>query len=183
MWWSRYRFRLAEEDDNRELVRLHGGLELLCSLLNDYDNQENKELMAAVTGAIWKCATNNPQNVERFEELELMNILIQLLRDNSDALDDLQFNPQKMSVLTNGTSTYSMVPNNSAARLLIFKIFSLPTRLIWTYTLIKIQIIFLPTRLLSTIFTFLSIFNGFCSLFFVTNASIMHFFHLFSSFY
>ena len=60
--------------------------------------------MAAVTGAIWKCATNNPQNVERFEELELMNILIQLLRDNSDALDDLQFNPQKMSVLTNGTS-------------------------------------------------------------------------------
>ena len=97
---------MAEEDDNRELVRLHGGLELLCSLLNDYDNQENKELMAAVTGAIWKCATNNPQNVERFEELELMNILIQLLRDNSDALDDLQFNPQKMSVLTNGMPTY-----------------------------------------------------------------------------
>ena len=29
---------------------------------------------------------------------------------------------------------YSMVPNNSAARLLIFEIFSLPTRLIWTYT-------------------------------------------------
>ena len=59
-----------------------------------------------------------------------------------------------------------MVPNNSAARLLIFKIFSLPTRLIWTYTLIKIQIIFLPTRLLSTIFyIFLSIFNAFCSLF------------------
>ena len=99
---------MAEEDDNRELVRLHGGLELLCSLLNAYDNQENKELMAAVTGAIWKCATNNPQNVERFEELELMNILIQLLRDNSDALDDLQFNPQKMSVLTNGTSIVVM---------------------------------------------------------------------------
>jgi hypothetical protein len=30
------------------------------------------------------------------------------------------------------------VPNNSAARLLIFKIFSLQTWLIWTYTLIKI---------------------------------------------
>ena len=37
-----------------------------------------------------------------------MNILIQLLRDNSDALDDLQFNPQKMSVLTNGTSIVVM---------------------------------------------------------------------------
>ena len=52
------------------------------------------------------------------------------------------------------TYMYSMVPNDSAARLLIFKIFSLPTWLIWTYTLIKIQIIFLPTRLLSTIFYF-----------------------------
>ena len=49
---------------------------------------------------------------------------------------------------------YSKVPNNSAARLLIFKKFSLPTRLIWTYTLIKIQTIFLPTRLLSTKFYF-----------------------------
>ena len=54
-------------------------------------------------------------------------------------------------------SKYSRVPNNSAARLLIFGDFSLPTRLIWTYTLIKIQIIFLPTRLLSNIFYFLKI--------------------------
>ena len=71
---------------------------------------------------------------------------------------------------------YSMVPNNSAARLLIFKIFSPPTRLIWTYTLIKIQIIFLPTRLLSTIFYFFIYFQCFLQPFFVTNASIMHFF-------
>ena len=45
---------------------------------------------------------------------------------------------------------YSMVPNNSAARLLIFPNFSLPTRLIWTYTLIKFQKKILPTRLLCT---------------------------------
>ena len=61
---------------------------------------------------------------------------------------------------------YSMVPNNSAARLLIFEIFSLPTLPIWTYTLIKIQIIFLPTCLLSIILNFiLSNFNTFYSLF------------------
>ena len=30
-----------------------------------------------------------------------MELLIRLLKDNSDALDDLQFNPQKMGVLTN----------------------------------------------------------------------------------
>ena len=70
-------------------------------LIADPDNQNNKELMAAVTGAIWKCATGNPDNIQRFEELELMELLIRLLRDNSDALDDLQFNPQKMSMLTN----------------------------------------------------------------------------------
>ena len=70
-------------------------------LIADPDNQNNKELMAAVTGAIWKCATGNPDNIQRFEELELMELLIRLLRDNSDALDDLQFNPQKMGMLTN----------------------------------------------------------------------------------
>ena len=57
--------------------------------------------MAAVTGAIWKCATNNPENVNRLKELELLPILIQLLKDNCDQLDDLQFNPQKLSFLTN----------------------------------------------------------------------------------
>ena len=49
---------------------------------------------------------------------------------------------------------YSKVPNNSAASLFIFKVFSLPTHLIWTYTLIKFQTIFLPKRLLSTKFYF-----------------------------
>ena len=34
--------------------------------------------MAAVTGAIWKCATNNAENVERFKELELLPIVIQV---------------------------------------------------------------------------------------------------------
>ena len=47
-------------------------------------------------------------------------------------------------------SNYSRVPNNRAARLLIFPNFSLPTRLIWTYTLIKFQEKILPTRLLCT---------------------------------
>ena len=56
--------------------------------------------MAAVTGAIWKCASS-PDNVERFQDLGLIAILIKILKDNCDALDDLQFNPQKIGVLTN----------------------------------------------------------------------------------
>ena len=56
--------------------------------------------MAAVTGAIWKCSSS-PDNVDRFQELGLIAILIKILKDNCDALDDLQFNPQKIGVLTN----------------------------------------------------------------------------------
>ena len=37
----------------------------LVDLIADPENQENKELMAAVTGAIWKCATGNNENVQR----------------------------------------------------------------------------------------------------------------------
>ena len=36
--------------------------------------------MAAVTGAIWKCATDSHENGERFEELELMKTLVGLLK-------------------------------------------------------------------------------------------------------
>ena len=44
-------------------------------------------------------------------------------------------------------TAYSKVLNNHAARLLIFKFFSYQHGLIWNYTLIKIQIIFLPRAL------------------------------------
>ena len=60
----------------------------------------SQELMAAVTGAIWKCASS-AENVERFQELGLIAVLIKILKENCDALDDLQFNPQKIDVLTN----------------------------------------------------------------------------------
>ena len=94
-------FRLAEEDESRNLVRMHGGLEKMVDLIKDPDNQSNKALMAAVTGALWKCATDNPENVERLQDYNLVQLLITILKENTDALDDLQFNPQKMSVLTN----------------------------------------------------------------------------------
>ena len=61
---------------------------------------KSQELMAAVTGAIWKCASS-AENVERFQELGLIAVLIKILKENCDALDDLQFNPQKIDVLTN----------------------------------------------------------------------------------
>ncbi|XP_038444957.1 armadillo repeat-containing protein 4-like isoform X3 [Canis lupus familiaris] len=46
-------YQCAEDKETRDLVRLHGGLKPLASLLN---NTDNKERLAAVTGAIWKCS-------------------------------------------------------------------------------------------------------------------------------
>ena len=64
-------FRLAEEDESRNLVRMHGGLEKLVEMMKDDLNkpkaQSNMPVMAAVTGALWKCATNNLDNVDRLQ--------------------------------------------------------------------------------------------------------------------
>ncbi|XP_008562367.1 PREDICTED: armadillo repeat-containing protein 4-like, partial [Galeopterus variegatus] len=46
-------YQCAEDEETRDLVRLHGGLKPLANLLN---NTDNKERLAAVTGAIWKCS-------------------------------------------------------------------------------------------------------------------------------
>ena len=53
-----------------------------------------------MTGALWKVSSDE-ENVERLVEMGLVQTLIRLLIENSDALDDLQFNPLKINVLTN----------------------------------------------------------------------------------
>ena len=52
-----------------------------------------------MTGALWKVSTE--ENIDRLVEMGLVPTLIRLLIENSDALDDLQFNPLKINVLTN----------------------------------------------------------------------------------
>ena len=51
----------AEDKETRDLVRQYNGLDPLAALLN---TPEDKELLAAATGAIWKCAIS-PENVAR----------------------------------------------------------------------------------------------------------------------
>ena len=72
----------------------------MVELIKDSENSTNKKLLAAVTGALWK-VSSDPDNVERLIDLGIVPTLIMLLLENSDALDDLQFNPLKISVLTN----------------------------------------------------------------------------------
>ena len=70
----------AEEKETRDFVRQYGGLDPLVSLLN---NTENKELLAAATGAIWKCSIS-PENVIRFQELKAIDLLVGLLNDQPE---------------------------------------------------------------------------------------------------
>ena len=93
-------FKCAQEEETRALVKSNGGLEPLVALIKNPENHGNKELMAAVTGALWKLSMSE-DNVKCFQELELVPVLIGLLKDNSEGLDDLQFNQGKIQVLTN----------------------------------------------------------------------------------
>ncbi|CAH8522289.1 unnamed protein product [Schistosoma haematobium] len=70
-------FKCAEEPETRDLVRTYNGLEPLVALLS---KQSNKELLAAVTGAIWKCAISK-ENVKQFQKLGTIEQLVGLLSE------------------------------------------------------------------------------------------------------
>ncbi|KAM6101097.1 outer dynein arm-docking complex subunit 2 [Theristicus caerulescens] len=73
-------FKCAEDKETRDLVRQHGGLQPLSVLLG---NSENKQLLAAVTGAIWKCAISG-ENVSKFREYKVVEALVELLTDQPE---------------------------------------------------------------------------------------------------
>ncbi|XP_058524894.1 outer dynein arm-docking complex subunit 2 isoform X2 [Ochotona princeps] len=73
-------YQCAEDEDTRELVRLHGGLKPLASLLSKTDN---KERLAAVTGAIWKCSMSK-ENVAKFREYKAIETLVGLLTNQPE---------------------------------------------------------------------------------------------------
>ncbi|NXE80267.1 ARMC4 protein, partial [Cochlearius cochlearius] len=73
-------FKCAEDKETRDLVRQHGGLQPLAVLLG---NSENKQLLAAVTGAIWKCAISG-ENVSKFQEYKAVETLVGLLTDQPE---------------------------------------------------------------------------------------------------
>lgn len=76
-------FKCAEDERTRQLVRQHGGLDPLVSLAKDLELRNDKSLLAAVTGAIWKCAISS-ENVRRLDELLTVRILVQLLEDENE---------------------------------------------------------------------------------------------------
>ncbi|RXN05799.1 armadillo repeat-containing 4 [Labeo rohita] len=73
--------------DNQELqmhcasaIFKYDGLKPLVMLLNE---AENKQLLAATTGAIWKCSISL-ENVAKFQEYKALEILVGLLKDQPE---------------------------------------------------------------------------------------------------
>ncbi|XP_056375360.1 outer dynein arm-docking complex subunit 2 isoform X1 [Hyla sarda] len=73
-------FKCAEDEETRDLVRQYGGLQPLAMLLGKSDN---KELLAAVTGAIWKCSISL-DNVTKFQEYKVIETLVTFLTDQPE---------------------------------------------------------------------------------------------------
>lgn len=55
-------------------MRQAGGLDPLVMMARDPKTKEDKPLLAAVTGAIWKTAIS-PENVERYDQLKTVEVI------------------------------------------------------------------------------------------------------------
>lgn len=67
------------------MIREAGGLELLVEAARDSTNRDNKPLMAAVTGALWKCA-NSDASVKKLDSLGAVPTLVGLLDDENEGV-------------------------------------------------------------------------------------------------
>ncbi|KAG9476490.1 hypothetical protein GDO78_003176, partial [Eleutherodactylus coqui] len=105
MHCARAIFKCAEDSETRDLVRQYGGLQPLAMLLGKSDN---KELLAAVTGAIWKCSISR-DNVTKFQEYKVIETLVTFLSD------------QPEEVLINGVGALGECGQEPANRAIIRK--------------------------------------------------------------
>ncbi|XP_056290638.1 outer dynein arm-docking complex subunit 2 [Pseudoliparis swirei] len=73
-------FKCAEDKQTRDLVRMYKGLQPLVLLLSKADN---KQLLAAATGAIWKCSIS-VENVAKFQDYKALETLVGMLTDQPE---------------------------------------------------------------------------------------------------
>lgn len=76
-------FKCANDPTARDMVREAGGLDPLVVIIKDKVARENKPLLAAATGAIWKCAVSDA-NMKKLDALRTVPVLVQLLNDECD---------------------------------------------------------------------------------------------------
>lgn len=76
-------FQCAANKVTRDMIRESNGLDPLCKLSQSEELRKNKYLLAAVTGAIWKCSMT-AENVTRFNQNGLVASLVTLLDEKED---------------------------------------------------------------------------------------------------
>lgn len=78
-------FKCAEDEQTRKAVYDCGGLDTLVALLC---RRDNKKLLSAVTGAIWKCAISK-YNVKRLMSVNVVGTLFRLLQNEEQDEEEL----------------------------------------------------------------------------------------------
>lgn len=73
-------FKCCAKAATRDMVRQAGGLDPLVAMARSPATKQDKALLAAVTGAIWKTAIS-AENVERFDQLRTVEVLVKLLEN------------------------------------------------------------------------------------------------------
>ncbi|KAH1000340.1 armadillo repeat-containing protein gudu [Dendroctonus ponderosae] len=73
-------YKCCAKAATRDMVRQSGGLDPLVNMAKNPATKLDKALLAAVTGAIWKTAVS-PENVERFDQLKTVEVLVKLLEN------------------------------------------------------------------------------------------------------
>uniref|UniRef100_A0A8C6S616 Armadillo repeat containing 4 n=1 Tax=Neogobius melanostomus TaxID=47308 RepID=A0A8C6S616_9GOBI len=73
-------FKCAEDEKTRELIYQYKGPQRLAQLLSKADN---KPLLAAATGAIWKCSLSQ-KNVTKFQEHRVLESLVALMSEQPE---------------------------------------------------------------------------------------------------
>lgn len=63
-------FKCAANKDVNDMVREAHGLEQLLAIVKDKNIRENKELLAAATGATWKCSMTE-ENVKYLDNVSI----------------------------------------------------------------------------------------------------------------
>ncbi|KAF5307658.1 hypothetical protein FQR65_LT06713 [Abscondita terminalis] len=71
-------FKCSANPVSRDQVREAGGLDPLVNLAKDEETRNDKPLLAAITGAIWKSAIS-PENVKRLDQLKTVATLVSII--------------------------------------------------------------------------------------------------------
>ncbi|XP_055299330.1 armadillo repeat-containing protein gudu [Sitodiplosis mosellana] len=76
-------FKCASNRTVSDMVREAHGLEQLMSIVKDKSMRDIKPLLAAATGALWKC-TLVEENVKQLDNLRILQVFVTLLNDENE---------------------------------------------------------------------------------------------------